>query len=412
MKILISGAGIAGPCLAYWLRRFGFQPTIIERAPAPRTGGYVIDFWGAGFDVADRMGLVPELISSGYKVREVRAVDRTGDRTSGFDVSVLDRVTRGRYTSLPRSELAAAIYRALGDRVETLFGDTITELHDTGREVRVRFEHAPPRSFDLVVGADGLHSRVRALAFGDQARFERFLGIKVAELETTGYRPRDELTYVIHRDIGKQVGRFSMRDDRTMFLFVFADAAPAIPGGIAEQRALLRTQFAGSGWEVSNILDILDRTDDLYMDRVSQIRMNRWTRGRVALVGDAAYCVSLLAGQGSALAMVGAYILAGELARANGNHELAFARYQDRLRSFIPIKQRGALRFASFFAPRSRLGIFTGNQIMKLMALPFVTELAIGRELRDSIELPAYATPGVIRAEHAATAPTDGATLR
>jgi 2-polyprenyl-6-methoxyphenol hydroxylase-like FAD-dependent oxidoreductase len=153
MKILISGAGIAGPCLAYWLQRYGFEPTIVERAPRLRTGGYIIDFWGAGLDVADRMGLVPQILEKGYKVRELRLVDRDGKRASGFDVRVLDRITKGRYTSLPRSDLAAVIYRALDDRVETVFDDSVTGIEDTGREVRGHFERMPPRVFDLVVGA-------------------------------------------------------------------------------------------------------------------------------------------------------------------------------------------------------------------------------------------------------------------
>jgi len=390
MRVLISGAGIAGPCLAYWLRRHGFEPTIVERSPALRTGGYVIDFWGAGFDVADRMGLVPEILEKGYKLRELRQVDRGGRRVSGFAMAAFDRITQGRYTSLPRRGLAAAIYRALNDRVETIFDDSISGIEDRGSEVRVRFERTPTREFDLVIGADGLHSQVRTLAFGDEERFERFLGMKVAAFEIDGYRPRDELVYVVHRDVGQQVGRFATRGDGTMFLFVFADGNPEMPSGLDGQKALLREKFSDSGWECPKILDALDRSDDLYLDRVSQIHMDRWAKGRVALVGDAAFCVSLLGGQGSALAMVAAYILAGELKRADGRHEAAFAKYQERLRTLLAGKQEAAVRFASFFAPRSRFGIFLGNQVMKLMAIPFVAELAVGRELRDRIELPEY----------------------
>jgi 2-polyprenyl-6-methoxyphenol hydroxylase-like FAD-dependent oxidoreductase len=390
VRVLISGAGIAGPCLAYWLRRQGFEPTIVERAPALRTGGYIIDFWGAGFDVAERMGLVPELLEKGYKVREVRQVDRSGKRVGGFRLNVFDRVTHGRFTSLPRAELAASLYRALEGRVETIFDDSIAAIEDGGGDVRVRFDRTPSRSFDLVIGADGLHSRVRRLAFGNEARFERFLGMKVAAFSVEGYRPRDELVYMLHREVGQQVGRFTMRGNRTMFLFVFADDDGEIPTSADAQKQLLRLRFALSGWECPNILAALGRSDDLYMDRVSQIHMARWSRGRVALVGDAAFCPSLLAGQGSALAMVAAYVLAGELGRAAGDHEVAFARYQARLGALIARKQRAAVKLASFFAPRSRWGIFVGNQITKLMGIPGVTELAVGREIRDSMELPDY----------------------
>jgi 2-polyprenyl-6-methoxyphenol hydroxylase-like FAD-dependent oxidoreductase len=390
MRILISGAGIGGPCLAYWLQRYGFCPTIVERAPALRTGGYIIDFWGAGFEVASRMGLAPEVLESGYKVQELRLVDRTGRRVGGFPVDVFDRITDGRYTSLPRSALARCLYTALGDRVETIFDDTIAAIVDTGRDLRVRFDRSPERTFDLLVGADGLHSQVRRLAFGPEDRFERFLWLKVAAFEAQGYRPRDELVYVIHRGVGQQVGRFTMRDDRTMFLFVFTDDRPDIPAELGAQKALLRQKYAGAGWECPQILDALDRSEAVYMDRVSQIHMDRWADGRVALVGDAAFCVSLLAGQGSALAMVAAYVLAGELKRAGGNHEVAFPRYEDRLRKLIATKQNAAVKFASFFAPTSRLGMYLGNQVTKLMAIPFVSNIAVGREIRDAIDLPEY----------------------
>jgi 2-polyprenyl-6-methoxyphenol hydroxylase-like FAD-dependent oxidoreductase len=390
MRILISGAGIAGPCLAYWLWRHGFQPTIVERAPRLRTGGYIIDFWGAGFDVADRMGLVPELLRKGYRVKEVKQVDRHGKRISGFAVSVFDHMTGGRFTSLPRSELAASIHGALGGHVETIFDDSIAALEDAGGDIRVRFERGAPRSFDLVVGADGLHSQVRQLVFGEDTHFEHYLGLKVAAFTVAGYRPRDEVAYVMHTELGRQVGRFAMRSDHTMFIFIFADG-PSLPTGPSEQKRLLRERFADSRWECPQILASLDGTDDFYLDRVSQIRMNRWTKGRVALVGDAAFCVSLLAGQGSALAMTAAYILAGELKRANGNHEVAFSRYQDRLGAFVASKQTAAVRFAPFFAPRSRFGMFFRNQVMKLMAIPFVSDLAVGREIRDQIDLPSYA---------------------
>jgi 2-polyprenyl-6-methoxyphenol hydroxylase-like FAD-dependent oxidoreductase len=190
------------------------------------------------------------------------------------------------------------------------------------------------------------------------------------------------------------VARFAMRGDRTMFLFIFADPDPEIPRDLGEQKSLLRKRFGGSGWECPQILDALDHSRELYLDRVSQIRMDPraglWSRDRVALVGDAASCVSLLAGQGTALAMTAAYLLAGELKRAQGDYRAAFERYQALFAPFVARKQEAALRFAGAFAPRSALGLFVRNQVMKLMSIPWIANLAAGRDLADKLALPDY----------------------
>ena len=394
MKILISGAGIAGTTLAYWLARYGFQPTIVETAPRLRSGGYLIDFWGAGFDIADRMGLLPEIRRRGYLPREVKVVDRSGKRVTGFSVDSFFRLTRNRYVSVPRGELAAAIFDTVEAKAETIFGDSVERIEQTQQGVHVTFERAGARDFDLVVGADGLHSRVRELVFGAGQGFEKYLGYKAAAFQVQGYRPRDELVYVMYTQVGQQVGRFAMRDDRTMFLFTFADDDVTGASDLQAQKALLRRRFGASGWECPQILDALEACDDLYFDRMSQIRMDPrqglWTRGRVTLVGDAAFCVSLLAGQGAALAMVAAYILAGELQRANGDYAQAFGRYQERFGPFVFKKQKAALRFAGAFAPKSKFGLFVRNQIFNLMAIPWIADLAAGRDLADNIELPNY----------------------
>ncbi len=396
MRVLISGAGIAGPALAYWLAHYGIEPTIVETAPGLRTGGYIIDFWGAGYDIAGRMGLLPEITRRGYKVQQVRVVDRNGKRISGFPVDAFTRVTGGRYISLARSDLAAAIFAQLEGKVETIFGDSVTGIEQSEKGVRVTFEHGAARDFDLLVGADGLHSRVRELAFGPQHQFEDYLGYKVAAFEVEGYKPRDELVYVLYTEVGQQVGRFTKRDDRTMFLFTFADPSPdgGETGNLEAQKALLRKRFGSSGWECPQILAALEACDDLYFDRISQVRMDPqqglWTRGRVTLIGDAAFCVSLLAGQGSALAMIAAYILAGELHRSGGDYASAFARYQDLFGPFVLMKQNAALRLAGTFAPKSAFSMFLRNQIMKLLTIPWIADWAFGRDLSDKIALPNY----------------------
>ena len=390
MNVLISGAGIAGPTLAFWLGKCGFSPTLVESAPALRTSGYVIDFWGLGYDIAEKMGLLPDIAGIGYHMQELRIVDDCGRRLSGFGVQVFRELTGGRYITLGRSDLSKLIYDRISRSCEIIFGDSITSLRQAHDEVHVEFEHGSKRRFDLVIGADGLHSRVRKLVFGPQDRYEKDLGYRVAAFETGGYRPRNELVYTIHCAPGRQVGRFALHNDRTLFLFIFDSGGEPAAHGVEAQKAILRKTFEGDGWELPRILEALDTCDDLYFDRVSQIRMDAWSHGRAALVGDAGFCVSLLAGQGSALAMTAAYVLAGELATSPGGPQGAFRRYEERLRPFIHAKQRAAEHFAEAFVPRTRLGVCFRNQVIKTFRVPAIARIAIGRDIRDQLELPRY----------------------
>lgn len=394
MRVLISGAGIAGPSLAYWLTHYGHEVTTIEKAPTLRTGGFIIDFWGAGFDVAHRMGLAPEIERRGYIAQELVIVNRAGKPVTGFGVDVFTRATGGRYVSIPRGELAECIFRTIEGKVEAIFGDSIGSIAQHDASVHVDLQSGASRQFDIVIGADGLHSRVRELVFGPQDRYEKFLGYKVAAFEAEGYRPRDELAYVMYTEVHQQVGRFALRGDRTMFLFTWADDDPRIPDNLPAQKAALHERFANSGWECPRILQAMDGAGELYFDRVSQIQMTPaqglWARGRVILIGDAAFCVSLLAGQGTALAMTAAYVLAGELKRSGGDYARAFDSYQKLLAPFIAEKQHAALRFAGFFAPASKLALFARNQVMALLKIPTVADFVFTRELQDKLALPDY----------------------
>jgi len=391
--VLIAGAGIAGPALAFWLKAAGFEPTLVERADGLRRGGYVIDFWGLGYDIAERMGLITEINRLGYRVRETRIVDDAGRRIAGFGTRVFSELTGGRYVTLQRSDLSRLLFEKASGGVDTIFGDEIVALDELPDAVRVELKRAGERRFDLVIGADGLHSSVRALAFGPQSRFEKKLGYVVAAFEIGGFRPRDENVYLIHGQPGRMVGRFALRHDRTLFLLVFAAQDAQLPATRAAQEAMLREVFGAARWDCPRMLGELARADELYVDRVSQIRMPGWSRGRIALIGDAAFCVSLLAGQGSALAMISAYVLAGELAAARGDYRQAFLQYEARLRSYIDAKQRGAERFASAFAPKTQAGLLLRNLVIKAFAIPGLAKLAVGRDIADRVELPQYSWP-------------------
>ena len=244
-----------------------------------------------------------------------------------------------------------------------------------------------------MIGADGLHSTVRRLAFGPQEIYEKHLGYTVAAFEVTGYRPRDEDVYVIYEQPGRQVGRFALHGDRTLFLFVLARdfGHSSYPHIVDAQKWFLREAFAKDEWEMPQILAALDSCTEFYFDRVSQIRMDAWSRGRVGLIGDAAFCVSLLAGQGSALAMTAAYVLAEELDRSKGDYRVAFRRYEELLRPYIISKQNAAVRFASSFAPGTRLGLTIRHLVMNAFRIPMIARFAIGRDLvADQLKLSQY----------------------
>ncbi len=392
MRTVINGAGIAGPTLAYWLRQAGHEVLLVEAAPQLRSGGYTIDFWGVGYDIAEKMGLLPRIRELGYQVREVRFVDRHGRKCGGLSTEMVGRMLNGRYTTVRRSDLAATICGALDGKVETIFGDSVASIEEVGGCTRVGFDHAPPREADLVVGADGLHSRVRRLAFGPEEAVEVSLGYHVAAFEAVGYRPRDELVFLSHGVPGRQISRWSMRDDKTLFLFVFRDEylTTERPSTEQECKSVLTAVFADVGWECPRILGALASAGSIYFDRVSQIRMERWTKGRTALVGDAAACVSLMAGEGTGLAMAEAYVLAGELRNCRGDHGAAFARYQERMMPFLERKQQLAAKFASSFAPKTALGITVRNLVTRLLRLPYLADFLFGLALRDDIEIPDY----------------------
>ena len=389
MRVAINGTGVAGPTLAYWLRRFGHEPVLFEKAPRLRTGGYLIDFWGLGFEIADRMGLVPTLLERCYKMERLSMVDADGHEVAGMDVTSMRRQLKGRFISLARADLAAVLFQAC-DGIPARFGVSIAKLQPDSEGVTATLSNGEQERFDLAVGADGLHSQVRELTFGPEVKFETPLGCHVAAFRLSGYPRRDELTYVSHTVSKRHVARVALRNDETLVLLIcrseLIDGDPARE----QQKTVLRHAFGDMKWEVPEILDRMDEVDDVYFDRVSQIHLAHWSAGRVAVIGDAAACASLLAGEGTGLAMTEAYVLAGELHRAAGRIERALPAFEARLHSFVTTKQKTALRFRSFFAPRTEVAIHLRNVAVKALSIPFFANRLIAGSLRDDLVLPDY----------------------
>jgi len=389
MRIAINGIGIAGPTLAYWLREFGHQPVLFEQAPTLRRGGYVIDFWGLGYEIAERMGIMPTLHRNGYEMQTLRMVDARGHTQAKLELKPIRELLDGRFMSLARADLSAALFDACSG-IPAHFGCSIAAIDHLPRGCIARLSDGRREQFDLIIGADGLHSRIRALEFAPLRCVETALAAYVAAFRTRRYGRREELAYVSHTVPGQQAARVSLRDDETLVMLVCRANKIGADPPPHKQKAALRRAFGEMRWEVPELLERMDASEDFYFDRVSQIRMPRWWSRRIALVGDAAACPSLLAGEGTGLAMVEAYVLAGELQRHGADFARAFASYEARLRHFVASKQRAALGFLGFFAPRSLLGLAARNLLVNALSLRFVARSVLAKSLRDDIVLPHY----------------------
>jgi 2-polyprenyl-6-methoxyphenol hydroxylase-like FAD-dependent oxidoreductase len=340
--ILISGASIAGPALAYWLRRRGFHPTIVERAPAIRPGGQAIDVRGVALDVVERMGLLAAVQSLSTRMRGMSVVDADGRELMRTTTATLTGgLVGGPDVELMRDDLAGLLHAATRDDVEYVFDDAIVALTQDDRGVDVRFARGEPRRFDLVIGADGLHSATRRLVFGAESNYIRHLGTYLAIFSVANYLELDHWQVFHHTDTA-MVGIYSARANREARAMLGFGGPPLEfdPRDLARQRAIVAERLAGVGWEAPRLLAAMADAPDFYFDSMSQILLDRWSRGRVALVGDAACCSSPMSGQGSSVALVGAYVLADELAAADGDHARGFAAYEAAMRPYVDANQQ------------------------------------------------------------------------
>ncbi|WP_432889836.1 FAD-dependent monooxygenase [Kribbella sp. CA-245084] len=357
MRILISGASVAGPVLAYWLTEYGFDVTVVERAPALRkTGGHAVDLFRPAVDISEEMGVLPRIEERATGTDRMTLYRDGVRRPVRVDLSKVFGGASDRHLEVLRDDLSEIYYDAARDDVEYIFDDSITSISPDGE---VEFENAARRRFDLVIGADGLHSNVRRIVFGEESQYSSFIGAYLGVLTLPNGAGLDgEL--VIHTGVGRTAGIYGARhieDARALFLFRSERELDYHHRDVPRQKELLRAAFDGMDPEVDGWLRELDRTPAFYFDSITQLRMPTWSRGRVTLVGDAGYCPGPAVGGSTTLAVVGAYVLAGELARAGGDHERAYPAYEHAMTNHVTASRAVALSAAKTLIPTSRLSM-------------------------------------------------------
>jgi 2-polyprenyl-6-methoxyphenol hydroxylase-like FAD-dependent oxidoreductase len=369
-RALISGASVAGPVLAYWLSRFGFHVTVVERTERLRfgTGGHAVDLFGPALQIIEWMRVLRQVDDAGTHT-EIISLIREGHRPVDVPAELMSEGVSARHVEIMRGELAKIVYDAGRDSIDYVFGNSIRSLEQTDRGVDVSFRHGSRQTFDLVIGADGLHSIIRRLAFGEEHRFLHFLGGYLAVFTVPNYLHLHQ-HMLGSGEVGRTAAIYPVRDTgeaRVLFLWRTPVQHDYDRRDLAAQRRLIRNLYDGMGWEVPRLLAELEHADDLYLDSISTIVMDSWTRGRVSLVGDAGYSPGAAVGGGTSLAVVGAYVLASELAAASGDHVRGLAAYEQAMRPAVQQSQRIGPAVMKMLIPRSRVQLWARAQAIRLL---------------------------------------------
>lgn len=366
-KILISGGGIAGLTLGILLKEKGWNPLVIERDASVSTEGYMMHFFGTGWDVAERMGIIEAVQAAQYPIDAMEYVDTGGRPYLHVPVGRVRNALSGKYTYLRRSDLQRILYdRAMQVGLLIRFSTMIRSIEDTGTGVTVTLEDGRIEKFDLVIGADGVHSRVRELVFGPEQQFSNFLGYYVAAFRMIRHECCIDRLFQLYEEVDC-LAWFYPLNKRTMdAIYVFRSANVGfIPS--KDRLALVRKKFKGAGWIARQMLKDYSSTDPAFFDSMTQIVMQSWSKGRVALIGDSSGCLTLLAAQGSHMAMAGAYVMANELAKYSNDHRAAFKAYEKLLRPETLKKQKRAAQLSKWFVPLPHSNTFLRRTVMKLI---------------------------------------------
>jgi 2-polyprenyl-6-methoxyphenol hydroxylase-like FAD-dependent oxidoreductase len=369
-RVLISGASVAGPVLAYWLNRFGYQPTVVERTAELRfgRGGHAVDLFGPALQIIEWMGALAEVRDARTRTETIEFL-REGHRPVDVSAEMMSEGVSGRHIEIMRGDLAKIIYDVARNDIEYLFGNSITTLQETQQAIEVSFQHGVPQTFDLVIGADGLHSITRRLGFGDEQQFLHFLGGYLAVFTVPNYLDLRQ-RMIGFADVGRTAAIYPVHGTgqaRVLLLWRARTPHDYDRHDLSAQRRLIHGLYGDMGWEMPRLLTELEQADDLYLDSISTIVMDTWTRRRVTLVGDAGYSPGPAVGGGTSLAVVGAYILASELAASSGDHVRGLAAYEQALRPAVQHSQTIGPAVLKTLIPRSHLQVWATAQAIRLL---------------------------------------------
>ena len=378
MRVLIQGASIAGPVLAYWLTQSGHDVAVVERAPGLRkTGGHAIDLFRPAMEISERMGVLPQIEAHATGTEILMAHHPWSSHPARIDYLKLEKTMSDRHVEIMRDDLSEIYYDAARDDVEYIFADHIVSISGNGD---VTFGHAAGRRFDIVVGADGLHSGVRQLVFGDVP--ERFLGgyLSVVSVPKTLAREGEMTGFFEPNRVAMVYTADHLDDARAVFIFRPGSALDFDHRDVPRQKKQLHAAFAGTSAEVDTWLDVLGSTPTFYFDAITQLEMAGWSRGRVTLVGDAGYCPGPAVGGSTSLAVYGAYVLACELTRSGGDHTAAFAAYERTMVPSVLGSRKLARVNAKAIVPGSRIGAMGLIGLGRLIStLPLAVTQSIAR---------------------------------